>query len=222
MPNQVEVRLHVLQRAHVAVQIDVPRRGVRVFLARRVGGQFVEVRLRPEALGEFRQAKRFAVIDRLPDDPFRLPALEQRVEVHALHQPRPFLSPAVAQPVRRDELGHGLVVTLRQLVARPAMQLLVERPCVAHQLLRQRLHLRHRHAKAGHLQAEERTEAHLARHAIAQFAELDQSRLERHAGFLRRLPHREPLGEVRGGLEHVVNLIGGDRLGVASRRAASI
>ena len=65
----------------------------------------------------------------------------------------------------------------------------------------------------GHLKAEERTETHLACHAIAQVAQIDQSRLQGDARFLRRFPDRQPLGEVCRGFEDVVNLVGSDRHG---------
>ena len=130
----------------------------------------------------------------------------------ALDQPGPALRPAVADPVRRDQLRHRPLVARGQLVLRPAVQPVVERLGRRQRVVEQLHHLVDGHAVVGDLEREVRVVAHLARHLVAQLEQLDQARLERPADLLRRRPDALPLVEIARLAQDVVDVVGRDRL----------
>ena len=141
--------------------------------------------------------------------------LEQRVEAGRLDEPRPALRPAVADPVRRDQLRGRALVARGELVLRPAVQPVVERLRRRQRVVEQLHHLVDGHAVVGDLEREVRVVAHLARHLVAQLDQLDQARLQRPADLLRHRPDALALVEIARLLQDVVDVVGGDRLGAA-------
>src|SRR5215213_239446 len=117
----------------------MPRAGMRVLFVSRARRRRVERRFLPEALRQTRKAEADVKILALLDDPLGRLVLERGVYVEALdidHR-APILSPAVGQPVGGDQVRDGLVITLRQLVARISVKLAIERAQLAIDLVHQ-------------------------------------------------------------------------------------
>ena len=190
------VGLHAHQRADVLRAIDVPGRGVAVLLARQAGRHRIEVGALPERRRQLREAERDVEALGALDDGLGRRPLEQRVEAGGLDHPRPALRPAVADPVRGDQLGRRPLVARRQLVLRPAVQAVVERLRRRQRVVEQLHHLVDGHAVVGDLEREVRLVAQLARDLVAQLDQLDQAGLERAADLLRHRPDALALGEI--------------------------
>ena len=191
------VGLDAHEAADVVVEVDVPGTRVRVLLAAGRGVGRVEVRLDVERRGQGGEAKRDVERLRLAGDELGRLAPERAVGVNPLDQSGPVLAPAVGQPVRRDRaIGGGHAVALGQGVLGPGVQLLVERPSLGNHVVAEGDHLVDGQAVVGHLKREERVEADLAGHLVAEVAELEQPRAERPTDRLGRLPHGEAFGRV--------------------------
>ena len=195
--------------------VDVPGGRVAVLLARQAGRHRVEVGALPERRRQLLESERDVEALRALDDVLGRRPLEQRVEAGGLDDPRPALRPAVADPVRGDQLRGRALVARGELVLRPAVQPVVQRLRRRQRVVEQLHHLVDGHAVVGDLEREERVVAQLARHLVAQLDQLDQARLQRPADLLRHRPDALALVEIARLLQDVVDVVGGDRLGAA-------
>ena len=185
---------------------------MRILHARLSLGHGIEIARRPEGIGQLLVAKRDVEALGLLDEPAWLPALHQRVHVDALDETGPALTPTVADPMRGHRARHiAHAVARRVLMARPAMKLVVERTHFLHETCEQRHHLVHAHAVVRDHQLEVVVVAHLARHTVAQFAQLHEAIAQHRADLFAGLPGMQALIEITRLTEDAIELIGDHR-----------
>ena len=121
------VRLNAHQRAHIVVEVEVPRRRMRVFFEARVRRYRIQRRFFPERRRQGLKTERNVELLRRMHHPLRRLRRHRRDDIDALDvdQCAPILPPAIRKPVGRELIGHGLVKARRQLVADPGMQFTV-------------------------------------------------------------------------------------------------
>src|SRR6476620_6248040 len=117
------IRLNALQGANVVFKVDMEAECVRVFLPLGIRRNRVQIRFLPEALRQRRESKPGIEFFGRLDDPFRFSVFEIFVDVRCFNESRPFLCPAISDPMRRNFLRHWLMKFFRELVFRPGMQL---------------------------------------------------------------------------------------------------
>ena len=100
---------------------------MRVLFALRIRRKWIQIGFLPKAFGQRRKAEPgIKLLGRL-NNPFWFSPREVLVDVSRFHQARPFLAPAIIDPVRRDLFWHGLMIFLGELVFRPGVQLQIKR-----------------------------------------------------------------------------------------------
>jgi hypothetical protein len=113
--------------------------------------------------------------------------------------------------VRREEVGHRGVVTGGKLVARPRVNLAVQRLKLLDELIRQGEHLVRRHAVGRHLVGEVVVVAQRLHRLVAEVAQSHDAVLQRGSDRLGGLPRALSRPQVAALPEHGVDLVGGDR-----------
>src|SRR5262249_45188139 len=93
-----------LQGANVVFKVDMEAECVRVFLPLGIRRNRVQIRFLPETLRQWRESKSSVKLLRRLDDPFRFSAFEVFFNICCFNKPRPFLCPAIGDPVRRNFL----------------------------------------------------------------------------------------------------------------------
>ena len=208
------VRFNALERANVILEIDVPAGGVGILLSFRTRRQRIQVRSFPKTLRQRGKTEPRVKLFCSFDNPFRLAILEILVDVRCFNQSRPFLAPAIIEPVRWNFLRHWLMKFFGELVFRPRVQLQIKRTQCGHPIFQHLEHLVGGHSVGSDLEREIIGILHLFGDAVTQIAQRHQIRFQCGARLLRRFPNRFAFVEIDALLQFIVYLVYGDWLTV--------
>ena len=190
------VRFDALQRANVVLEIDVPAGGVSILLAFRIRRQRIQIRFFPETLRQRREPEPGVKLFCSLDNPFRLAILEILVDVRCFNQARPFLGPAIIEPVRWNFLWHRLMKFFGEFVFRPGVQLQIKRTQRRHPIVQHLKHLIRGHSVCSDLEREVIGILHLFGDAVTQIAQRYQIRFQCRTDCFRCFPDRFALVEI--------------------------